>query len=104
MEIVYRVSVPRNDEEWRIVGQRDGCEIVHYIVRQRIKCGVGGVRAVIAEPDGVPVRSRTSDPTGSDAAGGTRYILDDNGLAERSAHALSQYPRGGVRRPAGAKP
>src|SRR2546427_13230428 len=56
-----------------------------------------------AETQGVPVGCRAGGPAGTDAAVRATYILDDDGLTERSPHALGHDAPGHVCQPARSK-
>jgi hypothetical protein len=54
----------------------------------------------VTNTDGVSVGYRMGDSTDADAAARTANILNDDCLAQRRFHALRQYARYRVRRPA----
>ena len=59
------------------------------------------MRAPMADADRVAVGRRARDPADADGAAGAGRVLDDDGLAERAAHALGHDAGDGVGRTAG---
>ena len=90
------------DHQIRVAGnQRDRLEILEHVVGERIDRAVDDVRAPVAEAQRVAVRRCTRDAAMGDAAGGAAVVLDDDGGAERHAHALGDDAPDGVGRAAG---
>jgi hypothetical protein len=59
------------------------------------------VRAHAAEAEGVAVRGCPRAAARSDAPGGARQVLDNNGLPQRDPHALGHETRSEIERRAG---
>ena len=100
LEVVRR-HVLAGDDQHRIGRhQRDRREVRQHVVRQRIDRAIEDMCRYAADAQRVAVGGGAGDAADPDAAGGTGNVFDDDGLAERQAHALGQDAAGGVQRAA----
>ena len=93
-------KVVLGDHELRIAGdQADRLEVLFEIVIELVD-DAPDMGIPLADVEGVAVRCRARDAPDRDAAAGAADIFNDDGLAERCAHALGQDTGGRVGRSA----
>jgi hypothetical protein len=103
LEVLRRHAVLA-DHDHRVAGQQhDRLEIPQQVIRQRVDRPVDHMRAPVADAERIAVRGRACDPTDADRARRSGHVLDDDALAERSAHRLGQDARHRIDRSAGSE-
>ena len=90
IQLIGRYRLLCHEQQRSIREQRDRLEILHDVVLKGIGSGVPDVSVPNAEDQSIPVGRGAGDSTGTDAAVRATDILDDNGLTERSPHALGR--------------